>query len=87
MHPTDENVLDSAFVKVINVEFYDTMLATIDSIPFLETSESLHMETVVSVPKTKSINVLPCQQYTKDVGHTTGKCLIEKDNLGLSLPV
>ena len=53
IHKPGENVLHSAFVKVINKDFDEKTQATIDSIPLLKIASSLHKETITGSTKTK----------------------------------
>ena len=87
-HPT-EDTLDHSFVKVINRGFDETSQGIISSIPWKSIRNTLYKETVVpsATEETKDpAPVIKRQQYFKDVGYTTGRCVILKDELGVSFP-
>jgi hypothetical protein len=85
IYPPMEDVLDSPFVKVINVNFDAHTESLIDSIPLVEIATAVHQDTVI--PPVDATTTQPKrQQYHKDVGFTTGRCLIGKDDLGVSVP-
>jgi hypothetical protein len=87
VHPPTENVLNHEFVKIINVGFDDSTRQLLSSIPLKAIAGQLHRKTVLKAPPSNpSSGTLRRQQYHKDVGFTMGKCLIGKDELGVSLP-
>ena len=85
IYPPTEDLLDSPFAKVINIHFDALTEGLIDSIPLVEIATAVHQETVIH-PVATPKNKIKRQQYHKDVGFTTGRCLIGKDDLGVSVP-
>jgi hypothetical protein len=98
IHEPDQDVLDNAFLKVINVGFDDATKSILTTIPWRNIVSTIHRETMCPLEVTaatssrKNSAVKPKlppkrQQYHRDVGYTTGRCLLAKDELGISLPV
>jgi hypothetical protein len=85
IYPPTKDVLESPFAKVINVKFDGLTESLIDSIPLVEIATSVHKDTVLSPPDTTKKKPKR-QQFHKDVGFTTGRCVIGKDELGVSVP-
>ena len=84
------------FVKVINVNFDDKTRSIVSSIPWKSITVTLYQESSVHPPKVTtgikkkrkvSSNTTKRQHYHKDVGYTSGVCLTDKDELGISVPV
>ena len=70
---------------MINVDFDAHTESLIDSIPVIEIATAVHQEIVI--PAVDSTTTPPKrQQYHKDVAFTTSRCLIGKDDLGVSVP-
>jgi hypothetical protein len=68
------------------------------SIPWKQIASLVHKNKVVTpieiqkkkkkAPVSRKVaSTLKCQQYHKDIGYTTGQCLIGKNNLGVSISV
>jgi hypothetical protein len=138
VYPPTDNVLDSKFVKVLNVDFEETTTSLMDSFPVKEIATVIFNETMAKEFATSSISLdksekkvpsrgkrtvpkaaspfgkattvketskvktgssvriatspkkksrIKRQQYHKDVGFTSGHCLIGKDDLGVSKSV
>jgi hypothetical protein len=92
VHQPTEDILDHPFVKVINVGFDEETQGVIFSIPWISIAQTLYKEIIVpdmTVDMTAEDLPVPPkrQQYFKDVGYTTGRCAILKDELGVSFPV
>jgi hypothetical protein len=77
IYPPTNNVLDSKFVKVINVNFDEYLMDLMSSVPLKKKKKK--------TPSSKQpAGNLKHQQCHKDVVYTTGQCLIGKDNRGVS---
>jgi hypothetical protein len=97
IHKPTENVLDNPFVKVINVGFDRASKTIISTITWKSIATTLFNETIrpaeiasteisSELANRKSKPTLKRQQYHKDVGYTSGQCLIGRDELGISFP-
>jgi hypothetical protein len=94
LYPPTKDVLDSEFVKLINVGYDRTTKNVMLSVPWKKIASLVHKNTVAPIKKKKKAHVskkaagtLKCQKFHKDVEYTTGQCLIGKDNLGVSVPL
>jgi hypothetical protein len=96
IYPPNKNVLESEFVKVINVDFDTFIMELMSLIPWKKIASSVHHDTVVvpmenqrirkKAPPGSNNPTLKRQQFYKDAGYTSGQCLIGTDPLGVSLP-
>jgi hypothetical protein len=100
IYPPNENVLDSKFAKVINVNFDTRTMALLNTIPWKKMAASVYQDTVSlslkakirkkpakkPAPGTKKPATPKRQQFFKDSGYTGGQCLIDKDSIGVAMP-
>jgi hypothetical protein len=97
IHEPTENV-SLPFLKVVNVNFDQETQSILSSIPWKSIATSLYKDSTVESPPfnstatkkrkvSKDSKTEKRQHYHKDVGYTSGVCLTDKDELGISAPV
>ncbi len=90
VHEATVDLFDHPFVKVINVGFDERTQQIISSIPWKSIAKTLYKDTIVPAVTEETVDPIPVpkrQQFHKDVGYTSGKCVIAKDELGVNLPI